>query len=84
MYSQIIVDGGAFSLKLKLMKQLILNVKEDKFRFFMELIKNFDFVQVEDDREKALKELKNSLNQVKLMRDGKLTKQSAEEFLDEL
>ena len=66
------------------MKQLILNVKEDKFRFFMELIKNFDFVQVEDDREKALKGLKNSLNQVKLMRDGKLTKQSTEEFLDEL
>ena len=50
----------------------------------MELIKNFDFVQVEDDREKALKGLKNSLNQVKLMRDGKLTKQSTEEFLDEL
>ena len=67
------------------MRQLILNVKEDKLRFFMELIKNFDFVQVEhEEGERALKELKNSLNQVKLMRDGKLTKQSADDFLDEL
>ena len=31
------------------MKQITLNIKDSKFKFFLELIKNFDFVQVEED-----------------------------------
>ena len=31
------------------MKQIVLNIKESKYRFFMELIKSLDFVQVQDD-----------------------------------
>ena len=70
------------------MRQLILNVKEDKLRFFMELIKNFDFVQVEheegDSKDAIRANIKKGLEEVKLIREGKLTKQSADDFLDEL
>ncbi|MFV0531046.1 MAG: hypothetical protein ACK5MD_06370 [Flavobacteriales bacterium] len=31
------------------MKQIVLNIKDSKYRFFMELIKSLDFVQVQDD-----------------------------------
>jgi hypothetical protein len=31
------------------MKQITLNIKDSKFKFFLKLIKNFDFVQVEED-----------------------------------
>jgi hypothetical protein len=30
------------------MKQIILNIKDGKYRFFMELINSLDFVQVQD------------------------------------
>lgn len=31
------------------MKQIVLNIKDGKYRFFMELIKSLDFVHVQDD-----------------------------------
>jgi hypothetical protein len=41
-------------------------------------------VKVEDEEQTAIKELQNSLKQVKLMQEGKLAKQSATDFLNEL
>lgn len=66
------------------MKQLTLNIAESKFNTFLEFIKTLDYVKVDDVEEKALDELQSSLNQVKLMQEGKLPKQSAKDFLDEL
>lgn len=66
------------------MKQITLNIADSKFKAFLEFIKTLDYVKVEDVEEKALEELQSSLNQVKLMQDGKLSKQSAKDFLDEL
>ena len=31
------------------MKQITLNIQDSKFNFFLELIKNFDFIHVSDD-----------------------------------
>ncbi len=31
------------------MRQIVLNIKESKFSFFMELIKSLDFVQVQEE-----------------------------------
>ena len=42
------------------------------------------YVEVPEAEKKALKELQNSLSQVKLMQEGKIEKQSAEDFLNEL
>lgn len=66
------------------MKQLTINIADNKFEVFLEFIKTLDYVKVEDSGEKALEELQNSLIQVKLMKEGKLPKQSTEDFLNEL
>ena len=66
------------------MKQLTLNIADSKFKTFLEFIKTLDYVKVEDVEEKALEELQRSLDQVKLIKEGKLPKQSAKEFLNEL
>lgn len=66
------------------MKQLTLNIAESKFKAFLEFIKTLDYVKVEDIEEKALEELQNSLTQVKLIQKGRLPKQSAKDFLNEL
>jgi len=31
------------------MKQLVINIKDNKLPFFLELIKNFDFISIEDN-----------------------------------
>ena len=66
------------------MKQLSLNISDNKFSTFLELIKTLDYVEVPEADKKSLNELQNSLNQVKLMQEGIIKKQSANEFLNEL
>ena len=66
------------------MKQVTLNIADNKFKTFLEFIKTLDYVRIEDSKEKALDELQNSLKQVKLMQEGKLPKQSAKDFFNEL
>ncbi len=66
------------------MKKVTLNIADNKFKTFLEFIKTLDYVKVEDMEGKALTELQNSLKQVKLMQEGKLPKQSAQDFLNEL
>lgn len=66
------------------MKQLTLNIRDNKFHTFLEFIKTLDYVEVPEVDKKALNELQGSMNQVKLMQEGKIEKQSAEDFLNEL
>ncbi len=66
------------------MKQLTLNISENKFHTFLEFIKTLDYVEVPEVDEKSLNELQNSLNQVKLMQKGKIQKQTVKDFLNEL
>ncbi len=65
------------------MKQITLNIPDNKYSFFLELVKHLEFLQVEEGEQQALEELQNSLKQVKLMQEGKLPKQSAKDFLNE-
>ena len=69
------------------MRQVILNIKESKFQFFMELVRSFDFVQIDDDgdsKEAILSIIKKGLEEVKLARQGKLKTTPAKDFLNEL
>ncbi len=66
------------------MKQITLNIQEKKFNAFLEFIKTLDYVEIPEADRKSLIELQESLNQVKLMKEGKIKKQSAEDFLNEL
>ncbi len=65
-----------------------LKVKESKFRFLIELLKNFDFVQVdsedEDSKEAILKNIREGLKEVQLIKQKKLKTRSAKDFLNEL
>ncbi|MBW8330501.1 MAG: hypothetical protein K0M40_00655 [Prolixibacteraceae bacterium] len=64
------------------MKQLTLNINDNKFRTFLEFVKTLDYVEVQET-DNSYTELQNSLNQVKMMQEGQIKKQSANEFLNE-
>jgi hypothetical protein len=66
------------------MKQLTLNISYNKFLGFLKFIKILDYVDVQEADKKSLAELQNSLNQVKMMQEGKIEKQTANNFLNEL
>jgi len=69
-------------------RQIILNVPSRKYNFFMELLKNFNFVQIEendgDSREEIIANLKEAAKSLKLIKEGKLIGRPAEELFNEL
>lgn len=73
------------------MKQIILNVPDQKYSFLMELLRNLNFVNVQESdedkeptKEEILAGIKQGLKEVELHKQGKLKLKSAQEFLDEL
>lgn len=70
------------------MKQVVINIKEGKYNFFMELLKNFDFIQVLEDSgdsdDEIVANLTNAFKELKNYKEGKIRSSSAKEFLDEL
>ena len=68
------------------MKALI-EIKDSKAEFVMELLNNFSFVKVKpisDSKALVLEELKEAVSNLKLVKQGKLKAQPARELLDEL
>ena len=66
------------------MKQLTLNISKNKFHVFLEFINTLDYVEIPEPDKKSLGEFQDSLNQVKMMQDDKIQKQSASDFFNEL
>jgi hypothetical protein len=80
------------------MKQLVLNIPESEYRFFMKVIKNFPFVEVDEKKNKLLEletkltptnrkiwgSIKEGMKEVELIEQGKIKAKSAKEFLNEL
>ena len=74
------------------MKQLTLNVPDKNYPFFMELVKQLDFITVgETKKKKAVKEkhslqqnIEQGLKEVELAKKGKLKATSLNDFLNEL
>lgn len=69
------------------MKQIVLNVDEKKYKFFIELIKNFDFVKITDEstaKKQTLKEIAQGMQAAMLAGNGKIKTRSAKSFLNEL
>lgn len=77
------------------MKQVIINIPEKKFPFFMKLMKSLDFVKVVEPS-KALEEqltpgqmetwknIKQGFTELKLSEEGKLTFRPIEDIINEL
>lgn len=74
------------------MKQVTLSVADDKLKFFKELIKHLDFVEITHDKNDAFTQeeiayvegLKKAFQEVKDHQEGKIKLQSARDFLNEL
>ncbi|MBX2966447.1 MAG: hypothetical protein KF845_09895 [Cyclobacteriaceae bacterium] len=70
------------------MKQVVLNIKDEKYRFFLELIKNLDFVQVEeikgDSKEEIIANLKEGFKELKLYKERKKKFRDAKDLINEL
>ncbi len=71
------------------MKQVTLHITDKKFSLFMELIKSLDFVkkvdaETEPSKAQILRGIKEAVNEVNLIKTGKLKGRSAEELFDEL
>jgi len=75
---------------IKSRERVVLTVLTRKYDFLMELLQNFDFVNVEhenicgDSREEIMDNLKQAAKELKLVREGKLEGRSAYELLNEL
>lgn len=68
------------------MTLITIHIQDSKVPFFMELIKNFDFVKVEDypTKEEVKENIKQGLKELQLVKQGKLKTRPAKEFLNEL
>ena len=67
--------------------KVLLDIKDNKADFIMELLRSFSFVKAETiNPAKALfiKELKGSIEEVVLAKQGKIKLKPAEQLLDEL
>lgn len=70
------------------MKQITINIPDNKYSFFLELIKNLGLEKVKEESveasEEALKNLEQGFQEVKLIQDGKMKGTPLKEFLDKL
>ena len=67
--------------------KIVLDIRENKVGFILELLQNFSFVKTEPlspSKEEFLKELKGAAKEVALAKKGKIKLQSARDFLNEL
>lgn len=81
-----------FVEKLTVMATITLEIKDSKFKFFKDLIQHFSFVKVKeeaqteedgDSDEYIRNHIKESLEELKDVLDGKSKSRSAREFLEE-
>lgn len=67
--------------------KVLLDIKDNKADFVMELLANFSFVkakQIEDEKAQLVDEIKEAVKEMKLIRAGKKKARNAEDFLNEL
>ena len=67
--------------------KILLDVKDSKADFFIELLDSFSFVKVQpltSHKAKVLSDVKEAVEEMKLIKDGKLKGRNAEELFDEL
>ncbi len=69
------------------MKNVVLSIEERKYKFFMELLKNFDFVSIQKEdsaKKQTLKNIAQGMQSAILASEGKIKSRSAKSFLSEL
>jgi hypothetical protein len=68
------------------MKEITVRVKEDKYKFFLELIRNFDFVTIskEPGKKELLLLIAKGMQEANLAAKGRIKSRPAKSFLNEL
>jgi hypothetical protein len=74
------------------MKQLTINVKDNKYKFFKELVNSMDFVKIISEKEEQnnkkkqaiIKSIKTGLEEVGQIKKGKLKSIPLKDLLNEL
>lgn len=69
------------------MKQITLNIPDNKVPFFMELVNNLGFVKTDENKvskEQLLDELKDAVKELALIQKGKTKARPLNALLDEL
>jgi uncharacterized FlgJ-related protein len=67
--------------------KILLDIKDEKAAFFMELLKNFTYVKAKpivSEKNLLLKEIEEAVHNVNLVKQGKLKAKPLTELLDEL
>jgi len=69
------------------MKEVTLKIPDNKFRFFMELVKSLGFVQVaseSDSEEEMVANITQGFKEMELYKEGKMKGTPLKDFLNEL
>lgn len=68
--------------------KLLLDIKDSKAAFFMEVLKNFSFVKnatpISSEKSSILKDIKEGIEEINLVKEGKLEARGVEDLLNEL
>ena len=67
--------------------KVLLDIKDSKASFVMELLNNLNFVKVKpltDEKAELMKDIQESVEELKLVRQGKLQARDAEDLINEL
>ena len=67
--------------------KVLLDIKDDKAGFFMEVLQHFPFVKIKpltSEKAQLMEEVKEAVENLKLVRAGKMQARPAKELLDEL
>ncbi|PCH66950.1 MAG: hypothetical protein COC01_06850 [Bacteroidetes bacterium] len=68
--------------------KILLDIKDNKAVFFMEVLKNFSFVKkatpLSDAKANLMQDIREAVEELKQIREGKLQARSAEDLINEL
>ena len=67
--------------------KILLDIKDSKFPFIMELLNSFSFVKAEPlspEKAEIISNIREAVDEMNLIKEGKKEARNAEEFLNEL
>ncbi|MBW6484186.1 MAG: hypothetical protein K0B10_14140 [Vicingaceae bacterium] len=68
--------------------KILLDINDNKVSFFMEVLKNFSFVKkvtpITNAKANLMQDIKEAVEELKLIRAGKLDARNAEDLINEL
>ena len=68
--------------------KILLDINDNKASFFMEVLKNFSFVKkatpISDIKADLMQDIREAVEELRLVREGKLEARNAEDLINEL